>query len=248
MLYRKRFLSLGFYSIGFSDNLLSLLVIVYKESDSLSVKNIFAPVASRVIRCFLAEPKREWNILGLSKVSGVSYGHAHKLVNTLIKLGFCRKVSLARIVVANPAELLSRWASYYDFSLQNEVVAYHSLDVNLDYFVKRLSAIRSRDLRYAVTLHAGAALVAPYVRPANVHLYVESEKLGEWERLLGLHLTELGGNVFLVKPYDEGVFYKVQEVRGARVVSNVQLYVDLYNYPARGREAAEHLRKEAIGF
>ena len=65
MLYRKRFLSLGFYSIGFSDNLLSLLVIVYKESDSLSVKNIFAPVASRVIRCFLAEPKREWNILGL---------------------------------------------------------------------------------------------------------------------------------------------------------------------------------------
>lgn len=244
----KHFLSLGFYSIAKSDNLLSLLVMVYKESDSLSMKNIFAPTASRVIRCFLCEPEREWTILELSKVSGVSYGHAHKLVKTLIKLGFCREISRARIVVANPTELLSRWASYYDFSLQNEVIAYYSLDTNLDDFVKRLSALGSQDLRYALTLHAGATLVAPYVRPANVHLYVESEKLSEWEKLLGLQLTELGGNVFLVKPYDEGVFYKVQEVKRTKVVSSVQLYVDLYNYSARGREAAEHLRKEVIGF
>jgi len=58
----------------------------------------------------------------------------------------------------------------------------------------------------------------------------------------------LGGNVFLVEPYDEAVFYKVQQRKGVWVVSNVQLYVDLYNYPARGREAAEHLRKAVIGF
>jgi hypothetical protein len=165
-----------------------------------------------------------------------------------MKLGFCRKTSHSRIVVANSAELLSRWASYYDFSLQNEFVAYYSLDRNLDDLVKRLSTVSSRDLRYALTLQVGASLVAPLVRPANVHLYVESEKLGEWEKILGLQLTELGGNVFLVKPYDEGVFYGAQEVKGATVVSNVQLYVDLYNYPARGREAAEHLRKRNIGF
>jgi len=83
----------------------------------LSVRNILAPVASRVIRCFLIEPKREWSILELSKVTSVSYGHVHKLVATLMRLGFCRKTKRNRIVVANPAELLSRWASYYDFAL-----------------------------------------------------------------------------------------------------------------------------------
>jgi len=223
-------------------------VIVYKESDILSVKNILAPVASRVIRCFLIEPKREWSILELSKVTCVSYGHVHKLVVTLMKMGFCRKTERNRIVVANPAELLSRWASYYDFALLNKVNAFYSLNEDLDRFVGKLAAVNRPDLRYALTLHSGAALVSPFVRPANVYLYVESEKLGEWKELLGLQLSELGGNVFLVEPYDEGVFYKVQQLKGAWVVSNVQLYVDLYNYPARGREAAEHLRKEVIGF
>ena len=39
--------------------------------------------------------------------------------------------------------------------------------------------------------------------------------------------------------YDEGVFYGVSQVAGVTVVSKVQLYVDLFNYPARGKEAAE---------
>jgi len=132
--------------------------------------------------------------------------------------------------------------------LLNKVNAYYSLDEDLDRFVRKLSAASGRDLRYALTLQAGAALVSPYVRPANIHLYVDPEKLNEWRKLLGLQLTELGGNVFLVEPYDEAVFYKVQQRKGVWVVSNVQLYVDLYNYPARGREAAEHLRKAVIGF
>ncbi len=65
---------------------------------------------------------------------------------------------------------------------------------------------------------------------------------------LGVQPTELGGNVYLIQPYDEGVFYATQKAQGIHVVSNVQLYVDLYNYPARGREAAEHLREKAIRF
>ena len=152
------------------------------------------------------------------------------------------------MVVTNAGELLTRWASYYDFALLNKMNAYYSLDEDLDRFVRKLSAVDERDLRYALTLQAGAALVAPFVRPVNIHLYVEPEKLSEWQKLLSLQLTELGGNVFLVEPYDEGVFYKVQRLREVYVVSNVQLYVDLYNYPARGREAAEHLRKEVIRF
>jgi len=214
----------------------------------MSVQNVFSPMASRVVRILLVDPKQDWSILGLSKEAKTAYGYTHRLVKALLRMGLCRKTEANRIVVTNASELLTRWASYYDFAFLNKVNAYYSLDEDLDRFVRKLSSANRRDLKYALTLQAGAALVSPYVRPANIHFYVEQEKLGEWRKLLRLQLTELGGNVFLVEPYDEGVFYSVQKHKGVWVVSNVQLYVDLYNYPARGREAAEHLRKEAIGF
>jgi hypothetical protein len=47
--------------------------------------------------------------------------------------------------------------------------------------------------------------------------------------------------VKFVVPYDEGVFYGMREVRGVKTVSNVQLYVDLFNFPARGEEAASQI-------
>jgi len=214
----------------------------------MSVQNVFSPMASRVVRILLVNPKQDWSILGISKEAKTAYGYTHRLVKALLRTGLCRKTEANRIVVTNAGELLSRWASYYDFTLLNNVNAYYSPNQDLDRFVRKLSTASRPDLRYALTLQAGAALVSPYVRPANIHLYVEQEKLGKWQKLLGLQLTELGGNVFLVEPYDEGVFYNVRKRKEVWVVSNVQLYVDLYNYPARGREAAEHLRKEVIGF
>ena len=214
----------------------------------MSVQNIFSPMASRIVRALLVNSQQEWSILGLSKEAKTAYGHTYRVVRTLLRMGLCRQTETNRVVVASPGELLTRWAGYYDFALLNKVNAYYSLEMDLDGFTKRLSAVGKYDLRYALTLQAGASLVTPYVRPVNIHLYVDPEKLGAWQRLLGLQLTELGGNVFLVEPYDKSVFYKVQRVREVCVVSNVQLYIDLYNYPARGREAAEHLRKEVIGF
>jgi len=65
-----------------------------------------------------------------------------------------------------------------------------------------------------------------------------------WIELLRLQPVETGGNVSIVVPYDEGVFYSVNEVGKLKIVSKVQLYVDLFNYPARGQEAAEAILKE----
>lgn len=214
----------------------------------MSVHNIFSPVASRIVRVLLVNPKQEWSILGISKEASAGYGHTFRVVKTLLRMSLCRQTETNRVVVANPGELLTRWAGYYDFSLLNKVNAYYSLEADLDDFIKRLSAASEHGLKYALTLQAGASSITPYVRPVNVHLYVDPKKLDSWQEFLRLQLTELGGNIFLVEPYDDGVFYKVQRARGINVVSNVQLYIDLYNYPARGREAAEHLRKEVIGF
>jgi hypothetical protein len=63
----------------------------------------------------------------------------------------------------------------------------------------------------------------------------------EFAQALGVSPTEKSGNVKLVIPYDEGVFYSSRRLNGVMIVSPVQLYVDLYNYPGRGEEAAQKL-------
>jgi len=214
----------------------------------MNVANIFSPKASRIIRVLLTHPKHKWSVLGLSKEAKVGYGHTYRTIKTLLKIGLCRRTETNKIIITNPSELLTRWANYHDFTLLNELSAYYYPFKDINDLIDRLSHVNKKDLKYALTLHAGASLVAPYVRPVNVHIYVKRMNIGEFKCLLNLQLTELGGNVFLVVPYDEGVFYNVQNVRGVWVASNVQLYVDLYNYPARGREAAEYLRKRLIGF
>lgn len=214
----------------------------------MGVANIFSPKASRIIRVLLTHPNHKWSVLGLSKEANVGYGHTYRTIKTLLKIGLCRRTETNKIIITNPSELLTRWANYHDFTLLNELSAYYYSFRDINDLIDRLSYANKKGLKYALTLHAGASLVAPYVRPVNVHIYVERMKIGEFEHLLNLQLTELGGNVFLVVPYDEGVFYNIQNVRGVWVASNVQLYVDLYNYPARGREAAEYLRKRLIGF
>ena len=59
---------------------------------------------------------------------------------------------------------------------------------------------------------------------------------------LDLKEADQGANLVLMRPYyKHSVFYDSQEVEGLRVVSDIQLYLDLYGYPVRGREQAEHL-------
>jgi hypothetical protein len=213
----------------------------------MSAKNVFTPKASRIVRILLSNPDAEWSILKLSEEAETAYAHTYRVVKTLLKLGLCRKTDRYMVIVANPGELLSRWAAYYDFNLVNDVRGYYSMEANIDNLLKKFHSNGGNILKYALTLHVGASIIAPYVRPTSLYFYSENEG-NIWVDRLGLQPIEMGGNVYIVKPHDGGVFYGLQKIRGLCVVSNIQLYVDLYNYPARGREAAEHLRKEAINF
>lgn len=212
----------------------------------MRVHNIFSSKATRVLRVLLVSPENEWSVLNLSEAAGTAYSYTYRLVKTLLKMGLCRKTETNRVKAVNHGELLSRWAAVHDFNVLNDVKAYFSMERNIESLLKKLSLAGRDDVGYALTLHVAASLIAPYVRATNLHIYMKNEET--LVNRLGLQPAELGGNVYLVEPYDEGVFYGAREVQGVCLVSNVQLYVDLYNYPARGREAAEHLRESAIRF
>jgi hypothetical protein len=94
---------------------------------------------------------------------------------------------------------------------------------------------------------AGASFVAPFVRFSDVSFYLKSggEQL---VKELDLRPVTSGANVVILDPYDEGVFSGTRVIRGVRVVSDVQLFVDLYNNPARGQEQAEAVFDKVIRF
>jgi hypothetical protein len=86
--------------------------------------------------------------------------------------------------------------------------------------------------------------MSPYVRPIDIHFYVKNRQEGERiAKILDVRPTAGVGNVRLVIPYDIGVFYGSRHIEGVKVVSNVQLYVDLWNYAARGEDAAMRLHE-----
>jgi hypothetical protein len=109
-------------------------------------------------------------------------------------------------------------------------------------------AANAEGRRYAFTLNAGVSLVAPSFRVPAVHCYLEGDP-SPIAAALGLRATsEADGAVHVLVPYDPGVFYGALEKGGLKVVCLPQLYADLLHHERRGREQAEHLRREAMGY
>ncbi|MBU4479198.1 MAG: hypothetical protein KKH34_08985 [Candidatus Omnitrophica bacterium] len=105
-----------------------------------------------------------------------------------------------------------------------------------------------RQEQYALTLHTAANLLTSFVRTDEIYLYL---KLADWAGdILGLRqkleLKELvrSGNFHIIRPYyKNSVFFNKQKIKGFAVVSNLQLYLELYHFQPRGREHAEYFMK-----
>ena len=211
------------------------------------LKSLFAPRATRVVRVLLAESQHAWRLEELARAAPVSLGHAHNVVKRLEDLAWVDRDEHQRIRLGKPADLLEAWCDSYTY-LDNEVATYFSAER----VTRRLMAeiVRSAEgdgRRYAFTMHAGAALVAPHVRMPAIHCYLDGDP-APVATALGLRPAEGDGNVHLLSPYDQGVFYGLLEKGGFKVASLPQLYADLVHYERRGREQAEHLRREAMGY
>ena len=211
------------------------------------LKSLFAPRATRVVRVLLVDPQHAWRLEELAKAADVSLGHAHNVVKRLQQLAWVSRDEQQRIHLVKPGDLLDAWTDSYSYR-QNDIGAYLSPERITRKLVGELARVaHSEGRRYAFTLHSGAALVAPNVRFPAIHCYLEGtpEPL---VRALGLRGGEGEGNVHLITPYDEGVFYAPITKGGLPVVCLPQLYVDLYHYERRGREQADHLRREAMQY
>lgn len=209
-------------------------------------KNTFADKATFILRKMLSKPDNKWVTRDFTGDNGVSLGMAQGVLETMEKKGYIERVkrgSNSYALLTNKEELVRDWLSEYKFEL-NETEVYYSPDKSI------LSKIRDylKDKLYALTLHSGANMITSFVVTDQVHLYLKPDN---WEKeILGLRqqldLKELvrGGNIHIVQPYyKNSVFCGARTIKGHKVVSDLQLYIDLYNFKPRGREHAEYLKK-----
>ncbi|MGH7322669.1 MAG: type IV toxin-antitoxin system AbiEi family antitoxin [Candidatus Rokuibacteriota bacterium] len=211
------------------------------------LKALFAPRATRIVRALLVERDRSWRLEELGRAVAVSLGHVHNVVKRLEDLEWIERASQGRVRVQKPGDLLDAWREAYTYRA-NAVAAFVAPVGEKQRIMEGLARqATALGLPYAFTLHAGASLIGPQIRVATVHCYVggDAEPLA---RALGLQPVEGEGAVYLMTPYDQGVFYAPLAKGGLRVACLPQLYVDLYGYERRGREQAEKLRRDALGY
>lgn len=178
----------------------------------------------------------------LSAISGLSLGFISQFSNLLRQRGFIKPGR--RLQVVEPGQLLNIIRDLYFFEA-NEIFPYYS-QAGAEELIKKLK-LANENKRYALTRMSGSSLIAPYVRYQLVDFYVaDTKEIPYWKDYLKLVDVEISGNVNIVIPQDPRILAQVQKLKGVSVVNNIQLYLDLYKYPARGREQAEYLREQVI--
>ncbi len=211
------------------------------------LKSIFAKKTTRALRALLCNPKKEWFLKDLAKEANISLGQASNLKRRLLEYEFLKEVDsekAAKFRLSNPEILLNRWSEYYSYR-ENRLKNYYSLD-DVKIIEKKLSEYcEAEKIPYAFTLTSGASLVAPFLRYKRVFVYL-SNSIEKIALDLGWKEVPSGPNITVLEPYDEGVFYGLQEVNRMKVVSDVQLYLDLRGYKERGGEAAQFLLENRL--
>lgn len=187
---------------------------------------------------------RVWGVRELAAAAGVSPATTSRVLRELENygVGVRRRGRMAAVQLTDANALFTAWTQAYDWG-RNPRLAFNAPIGDVARFLTRTAKTWSGP-RWALTLHAGASRIAPIATWDRVHIYVDLpdpsglEHTGEEQ---GWEPAEQG-NVVLMKPcYKTSVWHGVKVIGGTPVVSPLQLALDLWHYPLRGREQAEHL-------
>jgi len=219
------------------------------------LKSLFTPASSRGLRALFLDPKRKWLVSDLAKEAGISIGQASNLKQRLLDFEFIQETDIAvkkgkKFKLANQESLLKKWAENYSYS-KNVMRSFYSFDDPVAIENKLSDFLGSNNIPYAFTLTSGASFVAPFIRYNRVFIYIKG-RAEDVVKALDLKEVPSGANLILLEPYEQGIFYGLQQFQRKgqlhkfKVVSDIQLYLDLKNYKERGEEAADFILTQRL--
>ena len=187
-------------------------------------------------------PGRRWKTQDLANEAGVSLGQIANVKKLLLDREWITQQDGFSLM--EPGKLLEGWSEAYTYR-KNQVQNFYSLKSIPEIEADLARVCREKGIEYALTGFSGAARFAPAVRYNRAMGYVFNMP-EDMVSMLNLKEVESGANVMLLGPYDEGVFYGTQVIEDIRIVSPLQIYLDLKGYKGRGEEAAEVLLRDVI--
>ena len=206
---------------------------------------LFNPKGERVLRFYLFQEKGE-STRSYRQIAGevsVSLGQVSKVNQKLDESGlWTEELEGARVL--DKTKLLDLWRDNYRFE-RNRVLSFYSMKQTLQIEKQIAEFCKTNGVQHALTLFSGANRIAPFTR-YNVATSYFSGDIERIRKELELKEVPSGANLQIIIPYDEGVYYKAQEVNSATVANPIQIYLDLYNNKGRGREQADFLRERII--
>lgn len=206
------------------------------------ILSLYSPKASRILRVLLNNPGKVWKTQNLANEARVSLGQVANVKKLLLDREWITKQD--GFSLTEPWVLLEEWANTYTYR-KNEVRNFYSLKSIPEIESDLAEICKEKGIDYALTGFSGAARFAPAVRYNRVMAYIYNA-LEDVASLLNLKEVESGANVMFLGPYDEGVFYGSRVIDDIKVVSPLQIYLDLKGFRGRGEEAAEALLRDVI--
>jgi hypothetical protein len=212
-----------------------------------ALKSLFKPKSAQVLRVMLRDPARPWRVTELAELTGVSLGHVSNVRSGLLDREW-GQVSDKGLFMSEPDALLNAWRDAYEPPAGKRMSFYTTLHGSSFEEAARQALHAGPENGQAVFASFSAAhWLAPYGRTGMQYFYADNAGLERLQAGLRLSPASQGENVVVTLPKDKGMFRDIIEAApGAVCTSPIQTYLDLAAAGERGRESAEHLRRERL--
>ena len=207
------------------------------------LRSLYTPKAERILRVLLTTGPKEWKTEELAREAGVSLGQVANVKTLLAGQEWIDSKPVGFSLTA-PLALLEEWSQSYEFR-RNQARHFYSMQSPHEFEYRLGEVCRQEKVRYGLTGFSGSSRYAPAVRYQRAMAYVEGD-IDTLAPFFEIRPVESGFNITLLRPYDDGVFYGLQEVDGSQVVSPIQVFLDLQSLRGRGEEAAQVLFERVI--
>ncbi len=203
----------------------------------------FSKKSSRVVRTLLTHPQKGWQVQQLAQQADVSLGLVSKAKTALVEDAYLEERDRL-LFVRDGVKLLQGWSSEYRPHVKR--VQLFAIPRPNEVETRLAEWCRTNKVTYALTQLAAAWRYSPMVRYDKSVAYID-RKLETGNKLKSLleHLdakeVETGANCILWITDDPAVFTDSKEFDGVKVVSPLQLYLDLMALSGRGKDAAEEV-------
>jgi hypothetical protein len=211
------------------------------------LRSLFKPKSASVLRTMLRDPARGWRLTELAEAADVSLGHINN-----VKVGLLGRewgaVSDNGLFLSEPHMLLDAWRDAYEPPAGQRLGFYTTLHGGaFDDTARRILGVGSQRGQAVLASFSAAQWLAPYGRIGTQYFYADEAGVQRLEAALKLSKPSKGENVVVTIPRDEGLLRStVEPAPGVVCTDPVQTYLDVAVAGERGREAAEHLRRELL--